>query len=141
VDVFARAILRERDTGTGALVFVAAGATQRLLIARSGVALSIAVLAVGPALLRLAFTDATAALALFATAFGVAVGGLAIGVTCRNPRPFELLLVALSYAGVQSGGPLAAIAKPFDALHLQAILLPVFAAILLMLWPRFTRSR
>jgi hypothetical protein len=47
----------------------------------------------------------------------------------------------LSYAGVQGGGPLAAAAKPLDALHLQAILLPAFAAILLLLWPRFTRSR
>jgi len=141
VDVFARAVLRERDTGTGALVFVAAGAMRRLLIARIGVALLLAVLAVAPALLRLALTDAAAALALFATAIGVALGGLAIGVACRNPRPFELLVVCLSYAGVQSGGPLAAVAKPPDALHLQAILLPVFAAILLLLWPRFTRSR
>jgi len=78
---------------------------------------------------------------LFVTAIGVALGGLAIGVACRNPRPFELLLVMLSYAGVQSCGPLAAAAKPLDALHLQAILLPAFAAILLLLWPRFTRSR
>jgi hypothetical protein len=141
VDVFARAILRERDTGTGALVFVAAGATRRLLISRIGVALLLAVLAVAPALLRLVLTDAAAAVALFATAIGVALGGLAIGVACRNPRPFELLLVCLSYAGVQSGGPLAAVAKPLDALHLQAILLPAFAAILLLLWPRFARSR
>jgi len=141
VDVFSRAILRERDTGTGALVFVAAGATRRLLASRIGVALSLAVLAVGPALLRLAFTDATAALALLATAIGVAFGGMAIGVACRNPRPFELLLVTLSYAGVQGGGPLAAAAKPLDALHLQAILLPAFATILVLLWPRFTRAR
>ena len=141
VDVFARAVLRERDTDTGALVFVAAGATRRLLVARIGVALSLAVIAVGPALLRLAFTDATAALALFATAIGVALGGLAIGVACRNPRPFELLLVMLSYAGVQSVGPLAAVVKPLDALQLQAILLPAFATILVLPWPRFTRSR
>jgi len=141
VDVFARAVLRERDTGTGALVFVAAGAVRRLLFSRISVALILAVLAVGPALLRLAITDPTAALALFATAIGVALGGLAIGVACRNPRPFELLLVMLSYAGVQSGGPLGAAAKPLDALHLQALLLPAFAAILLLLWPRFTRSR
>jgi len=141
VDVFARAILRERDTGTGALVFVARGATRRLLISRIGVALLLAVLAVGPALLRLAFTDAVAALALFATAIGVALGGLAIGLACRNPRPFELLVVMLSYAGVQGVGPLAAAVKPLDALHAQAILLPSFVAILILLWPRFTRAR
>ena len=141
VDVFARAILRERDTGTGALVFVAEGATRRLIVARIGVALMLAVISVGPGLVRLALTDPTAALALLATAIGVALGGLAIGVACRNPRPFELLLVTLSYAGVQQAGPLAAIVKPLDALQLQAILLPAFAAILLLLWPRFTRSR
>ena len=141
VDVFARAILRERDTGTGALVFVAAGATRRLIVARIGVALSLTVISAGPALVRLAVTDPTAALALLVTAIGVALGGLAIGVACRNPRPFELLLVALSYAGVQQAGPLAAIVKPLDTLQLQAILLPAFAAILFLLWPRFTRSR
>jgi len=141
VDVFARSILRERDTGTGALVFVASGATARLLAARIGVALILAVGAVAPGLLHLALTDSTAAVALLATAFGVAIAGLAIGVACRNPRPFELLLVMLSYAGVQNAGPLAAVTQSGGALWTQSILLPVALVVLLALWPRFARAR
>ena len=78
---------------------------------------------------------------LLLTSAGVALGGLAMGVLCRNPRPFELLMVALAYAGVQGAGPLAAVAHPVDALHAQAILLPVCIVVLAMLWPRFARVR
>lgn len=141
VDVFSRAILREREAGTGQLLFTAAGAVRRLLIARLGVALLIAVGPVIPALIHLAAIDATAALAVLAAAASVALGGLAIGVLCVNPRPFELLLVMLAYAGVQNVGPLAAVMRAGEVLQLQAIVLPVFFILLLTLWPRFTRSR
>ncbi len=141
VDVFARAILRERETGTGPLVFVAAGAVRRLLIARIGVALLLAIGVVAPALLRISVGDPSTALAILATATGIALSGLAIGVLCRNPRPFELLLVALAYAGVQNGGPLAVVARPADALQLRALVLPVMAVVLIALWPRLARSR
>jgi hypothetical protein len=141
VDAFARAILRERETGTGALLFVASGATRRLLAARIGAALLIACIAIAPAAIHLAIVDAVASFALLATAAGIAMGGLALGVLCRNPRPFELLMVIFAYAGVQGAGPLAAVAHPVDALHAQAILLPVCAAVLAMLWPRLARVR
>ena len=141
VDVFARAILREREADTGPLLFAAAGATRRLLIARIGVALLLSVGAIVPAMLHLSSASPTTALALLVTAASVAIGGLALGVLCRNPRPFELLLVMFAYVGVQNGGPLAAVALPHDALRLQAILLPAFLAILLLLWPRLTRAR
>jgi hypothetical protein len=139
VDVFARAILRERESGTGALLFAAAGATRRLLIARIGVALLLAIGTVMPALVHLCVGDTMAALAVLATGAGVALGGLALAVLCRNPRPFELILVMFAYAGVQNAGPLAAVVLPHDALRLEAFLLPACTVILLVLWPRLAR--
>ena len=139
VDVFARAVLRERDSGTGALLFSSANAPRRLLAARVGVALLLASATILPAIVHLAFVDAAAAAALFVTATSIAVGGLALGVLCRNPRPFELLLVALAYVGVQKAGPLAAVIHPQWTLGLQAMLLPTLVAVLLALWPRFAR--
>jgi hypothetical protein len=141
VDIFARAILRERETGTGALLFVSAGASRRLLTVRILAALTLACVTIAPALIHMSIVDAPAALALLLTAASVAIGGIAFGVLCRNPRPFELLLVILAYVGVQGGGPLAAIAHPQSAVGMQAIALPALCALLLALWPRFARWR
>jgi len=140
-DVFARAILRERDTGTGALLFVAQGAASRLLMARIGVALALAWISVAPALVRMAISEPLVALALAATAACVAFAGLALGVLFRNPRPFELLLVMLAYVAVQGGGPLAAVAQPEWVLGLDMLLLPALVAVLLLLWPRLAQVR
>ncbi len=139
VDVFARAVLRERDSGTGPLLFVAAGAVRSLLFARIGVALVLALLSVAPALLSLFATNHVAASALLFAAANVAFAGLAIGIACRNPRPYELLLVVLAYAGVQGHGPLAVLADSPGALQLHALVLPVLIAVVLVLWPRFAR--
>ena len=139
VDVFARAVLRERESGTGPLLFVAAGAVRRLLFARIGVALVLALLAVAPALLHLFASNAVAASALLLAAANVAFAGLALGIVCRNPRPCELLMVALAYAGVQGQGPLAVLTDPRGALHLHALVLPVLIAVVVVLWPRFAR--
>ncbi|HEY2344354.1 MAG TPA: hypothetical protein VGH80_00575 [Xanthomonadaceae bacterium] len=140
-DVFARAILRESDTGTGALLFSAAQAPRRLLLARIGAAVLLASATILPAIVHLAFVAPAAATALIVTATTVAVGGLALGVLCRNPRPFELVLVALAYVGVQNGGPLAAVVNPQWTLGVQAFLLPTLIVVLLALWPRFARWR
>ncbi len=140
-DLFARAVLRERETRTGAMVFAAAGAVTRVLLARIGVALSIGLAVVAPAMIRMAGHDASAFLALVATAGGVALAGLALGAACRSPRPFEITIVALAYAGVQNVGPLAVVAHPADALRLQALLLPACAVALLLAWPRLARAR
>jgi phage-related holin len=134
-DLFARAVLRERENGTGALVFSAAGAQQRMLAIRTSVALSLAVIPVLPALIRLSVSAPTMALALLMTATSVALAGLAIGVVCRNPRPFELLLVALAYAGAQ-GEPLLNVATdPSFSVTAHAIVVPITAILLIVLWP------
>jgi phage-related holin len=134
-DLFARAVLRERDTGTGALVFSAANAQRRMLAIRTLVALTFAVIPVLPALIRLSVLQPEMAAALLLTAASVAFSGLAIGVICRNPRPFELLLVALAYAGAQ-GEPLLNVATdPAFSVAAHAVILPAVAIFLVVLWP------
>jgi hypothetical protein len=134
-DFFARAVLRERDAGTGALVFSAAHAQKRMLAIRILVALSFALVPVLPALVRLSMLQTGMALALLLTAASVALAGLAIGSVCRNPRPFELLLVALAYAGAQ-GEPLLNVATdPAFSVAAHAVILPAMAVALLVVWP------
>lgn len=139
IDVFARAVLRERETGTGALLFVAARAARNLLLARIGVAFVLAVLAVAPALVHLLAIDRVAAGALLLCAANVALAGLALGIACRNPRPFELLMAVLAYAGVQAQGPLAVVANAAGTLPLHAFALPLLLTVVVAGWPRFAR--
>jgi hypothetical protein len=139
IDVFARAVLREREAGTGPLLFVAAGAVRNLLFARIGVALVLAVLAGAPASAYLLAVDPVAAGALLLCAANVALAGLALGIVCRNPRPFELLMVVLAYAGVQAQGPLAVVTNAQGNLPLHALALPPLLAVVVAGWPRFAR--
>lgn len=135
VDVFARVVLREREAGTAALVYPAANIQQRMLAVRTGVALAFALLPVVPAILRLSIFEPTMLLALAMTASTVALAGLVIGMVCRNPRPFELLLVASAYAGVQGNPLLNPVADPGANIMLHAILLPVLLVLLVVSWP------
>ena len=135
-DVFARTILRERESGTAALLFSAADVQRRMLFVRVGVALGLAVLSVLPALLRLSLGDPLILLALIMTAASIAVAGIAVGAACRNPRPFELLLVASAYAGIQGHALLNPTTDPAATIALHGILLPAFSVLLVVLWPR-----
>ncbi|SFN66499.1 hypothetical protein [Dokdonella immobilis] len=138
-DVFARTILRERESGTAALLFSAAHVQRRMLFVRVGVALGLAVLSVLPALLRLSLGDPLILLALNMTAASIAVAGIAVGAACRNPRPFELLLVASAYAGAQGHALLNPTTDPAATIALHGILLPAFSVLLVVLWPRHCR--
>ncbi|WP_339826802.1 ABC transporter permease subunit [uncultured Arenimonas sp.] len=140
VDVFAGAALRERDTGTASLVFSAAGAGRRILLARLGLALGLAWAVVLPALLRSLATD-PGPLPLLATGASVAVAGLALGASCRNARPFELAMVFLAYIGVQGDPILNALADPAANLARHAWLLPASALLLLPAWFLALRRR
>lgn len=135
-DAFARTALRERDAGTAALLFSAAHVQRRMLFVRVGVALGLAVLSVFPALLRLSLGSPLTLLALLMTAASIAVAGIAVGVACRNPRPFELLLVASAYAGIQGHALLNPTTDPASTIALHGILLPVFCVMLVALWSR-----
>ena len=133
-DVFGRAVLREHDTRTGALVFTASGMRQRLLAARVLVAAGLAWAVTLPALLRLAVQNPTAALAVVVAGASIALWGLALGALFRNARPFELALALCAYVGVQGGLVLHALVDPARTAMGHAIALPLGAAVLLVAW-------
>ncbi|GAB2656140.1 ABC transporter permease [Arenimonas aestuarii] len=133
VDVFARAALRERDTGTASLVFSAAGAGRRILVARLGLALGLAWAVVLPALVRSVGSD-PGPLPLLVTGASVAIAGLALGASCRNARPFELAMVFLAYLGIQGDPILNVLADPGANLARHAWLLPASMLLLLFSW-------
>lgn len=138
IDIFARAALRERETATADLVFSASGAAKRILGARLAVSLALATGLALPALLR---ADAATALALLAASASVAVIGLALSTACRNPRPFELMLVFLAYIGVQGDPILNPFADPALSLSRHAWLLPAGLALLAIAWSLSVRRR
>lgn len=141
IDLFARAALRERDTGTAALVFSAAGAGWRLLAVRMAVSVALALAVVAPSLLRAFATDPLSGIALVATAGTVALAGLALAAACSNPRPYELALVFLAYIGVQGDATLAALADPAANLARHAWLLSASAVLLIVAWSAAIRRR
>lgn len=142
MDIFARAVLREHDTRTGALVFTAAGMRHRLLVARVLVAVWLAVLVTLPALLRLALQQPAAALALAMAGVSVALWGLALGALFRNARPFELVLVSAAYVSVQGALVLNVLVDPLATLTGHALALPLALLVLVGAWrPLVARAR
>ena len=139
LDVFARLVLREHDTRTGALVFSAPRILWRLLAARTVVAISLAWVLVLPALLRLAVTEPAGAAAALVGATSIALWGLACGAACRNPRPFELVLLLGGYVSIQGAWLLNALVAPGTTLFWHAAMLPVAATLLAVMWPRLRR--
>ena len=91
LDVFARLVLREQETHTAGLVFTAPAAQRRLLATRALVSLGLAWAVTLPAMLRLAVSQPTAALATLAIGASLALWGIAIGAFARNGRLFELI--------------------------------------------------
>lgn len=139
LDVLSRAILREKDHRTGELVFTAAGTRGRLLGVRFACGLALVLGLSLPGILRLGSISPTAALAALLVAVSIVSWGLCLGALCRNPRPFELLLVFGLYLGMQGAplfDPLAH--AQFAALWHGAALIPAWLA-LAWAWPRLAR--
>lgn len=134
LDVFARLVLREHDTGTAPLVFSAPRTRSRLLAVRIVVAVGLAWAVTMPALLRLAVTHSQAALATLLAGASLALWGLACGALVRNARLFELLGLSAAYVGVQGGLLLNVLVAPAETLRWHVLGLPVAAAILLLGW-------
>lgn len=142
MDVFGRAVLREHETRTGALVFTAAGMRHRLLGARVLVGVGLAWAVTLPALLRLAMQQPLAAVAVAVIGASVALWGLALGALFRNARPFELVLVTAAYVSVQGALVLNALVDPMATLAGHALALPLAVAVLLAAWrPLVARAR
>jgi hypothetical protein len=136
LDAFARLLLREREHGTEALVYSAAGATSRLLSARVVASLALAWGFTLPAMVRMATSLPEVSVAIALAGATLAIGGLAFAAVCRNPRPFELVAVLAAYISMQGSPVLNVMIAPNATLAMHAVALPVFAVLALALWPR-----
>jgi hypothetical protein len=140
LDILARGILREREHGTGALVFTAPRALGRLLAVRFLVGFAL-VLALGaPGLLRMLAGAPGSALAVVVIGASIVSWGLCLGALCRNPRPFELSLVMALYLATQGATLLDFGAQAPLALHWHALALLPAWLLLAWAWPRMARA-
>lgn len=139
LDVLARGVLRERAHGTGALVFTAPNALPRLLSARFLVGVAMLCALSLPALLRMIASEPLSALAALTAIVSIASWGLCLGALCRNPRPFELLMLCVAYVCLQGAALFAVTTQPAWTLSVHAIgLLPAWL-LLAWAWPRLAR--
>ena len=139
LDVLARGVLRERDHGTGALVFTAPNALPRLLAARFVVGFVMLFALSLPALARMIASDPVSALAAVTAMASITSWGLCMGALCRNSRPFELLMVCTAYVCLQGAALLAVTTQPTWTLTVHTIgLLPAWL-LLIWAWPRLAR--
>ncbi len=131
IDVHARALLREAETRTAGLVVTAPDAARRLSIARLASAVLLSLFAVAPLLLRSLITSTDMLGPVLMVGAAVAALGLACGAVFRTPRPYELAMAVLAYAGLQGKGPLA-IAAMTPAM-MESLALVLAASIVLVL--------
>jgi hypothetical protein len=140
LDLLSRGVLREGEHRTGELVFTAPRMLGRLLAVRLFVPVALLFALTLPGLLRLLGADPVSALAGLVVIASIASWGLALGALCRNPRPFELLLVGAIYVALQGASLFALGAQQASttlAWHALA-LLPAWA-LLAWTWPRMAR--
>src|SRR5690606_1633968 len=141
IDLLGRAVLREDETRTAALVFTAPGMRHRLLVARVVVGVALAWLATLPGIVRLAVQQPEAALALLVAGASVALWGAAMGAAFRNSRPYELLLVGAAYASVQGALVLNVLTDPGATIAWHGVSLPLAVVLLAAAWrPLVTRA-
>ena len=139
LDVLARGVLRERDHGTGALVFTAPGILPRLLAARFLVGIAMLCALSLPALVRLGADQPLAAISALVAIVSIASWSLSLGALCRSPRPFELLMVGTVYVCLQGATVFAVTTQPMATLTTHLIgLLPAWL-LLTWSWPRLAR--
>jgi hypothetical protein len=130
IDVFARLVLREQETGTAGLVFTAPASGLKLPVTRAVVSIGLAWAVTLPALLRMAASQPTIALAILVVGASLALWGMAIGAVARNGRVFEVLALLAAYGGLQGAALLNVIVAPPSTLRWHLLALPVALAIL-----------
>ncbi len=139
LDILARAVLREREYGTGGLTFSAPSAAARLLAARLLMCVGIVLALALPGIVRLAATAPTELLALLAVCAAVASWGLAAGALFRNPRPFELALTIAAYLSLQGAKIFDVHADPLHAAMVHAAAAAMAWVVLAITWPRMAK--
>lgn len=140
LDILARGILREQEHRTGGLVFAAPDILRRLLAARFAVGVMLLLGLTLPGLVRLLVTAPLAAAAAVAISLSIASWGLCFGALCRNPRPFELLLIGAAYAGIQGAALFDLSVDPQATALWHAIALLPAWMLLAVAWPRLARQ-
>lgn len=139
LDVLSRGVLRERDHGTGGLVFTAPHVLSRLLATRFLVGFTMLFALSLPAMLRLLANEPLAALAALTAIVSITSWGLCLGALCRNARPFELTMIGAVYACLQGATLFAVATHPVWTLTVHGIgLLPAWL-LLMWAWPRLAR--
>jgi len=136
LDMLSRNILREVDNGTGGLVFTSPKILRRLLVARFATGFGLLVALSLPGLIRLSASAPIAAIAAVVVCASIASWALSLSALCRNPRPFELLLLIAGYLSTQSV-PIfdIAIAPQATAAWHAVLMLPAWMG-LAWAWPR-----
>jgi len=139
LDMLSRNILRELDNGTGGLVFTAPKILRRLLVARFATGFGLLVALSLPGLVRLFATAPLSAVAALVVCASIASWALSLSALCRNPRPFELLLLVAAYLSAQSV-PIfdIALAPQATAAWHAALMLPAWL-VLAWAWPGLAR--
>jgi hypothetical protein len=140
LDLLARGILREREHGTGALVFSAPHMLARLLGVRFVVGMALVLLLTLPGLLRMLAFAPMALPAGLVVAASLVSWGMCLGALTRNPRPFELLLVMSVYLGLQRAPLLDLSQQPQSALVWHACALLPAWLLLAWAWPRLAKK-
>ena len=139
LDMLARNILREFENGTGGLVFTAPRIMRRLLIARFATGFGLLVALSLPGLIRLSATAPMSAVAALVVCASIASWALCLSAVCRNPRPFELLLLVAAYLSTQSLPILdVALAPQATAAWHTVLILPAWIGMALA-WPRLAQ--
>jgi hypothetical protein len=82
----------------------------------------------------MAASEPTIALGTLVVGASIALWGMAVGAVARNGRPFELMLLAVGYGGMQGAALLNVIVAPADTLRWHLMALPV-ALVLVILGP------
>ena len=140
LDMLSRNILREVDNGTGGLVFTAPQILRRLLVARFATGFGLLVALSLPGLIRLFATAPLSAVAVLVVCASIASWALSLSAACRNPRPFELLLLVAAYLSTQSV-PIfdIALAPQATAAWHAVLMLPAWV-VLAWAWPRLASA-
>ena len=125
LDQLGHLALRDTETQTAAFVRSAVGGVQRVVLARMLSNLLLTWALTLPGLLHLLLAgQPAAALAGALVGLSLPAWGLALGVLTGSARPFELLVVVLAYAAVQSVPVLAVVPEAWFTAGLHALLLP-----------------
>ncbi|RYF03914.1 MAG: hypothetical protein EOO78_05860 [Oxalobacteraceae bacterium] len=140
IDIYAGAVLREREARAGAVVFSAAHALRNVFAARWLVMVMLGGLLALPATLRLGGVMPAAALAIAAVCLSLPTWSMALGAVTGNSRSAEMALCVLAYLGVQGMALLNVVVAPGWTASVHLALLPVAALLAWVAWPRLQHA-